>query len=40
LQVFLDLGVEYLIVRLLDFPATAGIELFVQDVIPRLRGAR
>ena len=31
LQVFVDLGVEYLIVRVLDFPATAGIELFVQD---------
>jgi alkanesulfonate monooxygenase SsuD/methylene tetrahydromethanopterin reductase-like flavin-dependent oxidoreductase (luciferase family) len=40
LQVFIDLGVEYLIVRVLDFPATAGIELFVQDVIPRLRAAR
>ena len=40
LQVFVDLGVEYLIVRVLDFPATAGIELFVQDVMPRLRAAR
>ena len=40
LQVFVDLGVEYLIVRLLDFPSTAGIELFVQDVMPRLRAAR
>ncbi len=36
LQVFVDLGVEYLIVRLLDFPNTAGIELFVQEVMPRL----
>jgi alkanesulfonate monooxygenase SsuD/methylene tetrahydromethanopterin reductase-like flavin-dependent oxidoreductase (luciferase family) len=40
LQVFIDLGVEYLIVRVLDFPATAGIDLFVQDVMPRLRAAR
>jgi hypothetical protein len=40
LQVFVDLGVEYLIVRVLDFPATTGIELFIQDVIPRLRAAR
>jgi alkanesulfonate monooxygenase SsuD/methylene tetrahydromethanopterin reductase-like flavin-dependent oxidoreductase (luciferase family) len=39
LRPFLDLGVEYLIVRLLDFPATAGIELFLQDVLPRLRAA-
>ena len=40
LQVFIDLGVEYLIVRVLDFPATAGIDLFVQDVMPRLRAAQ
>jgi alkanesulfonate monooxygenase SsuD/methylene tetrahydromethanopterin reductase-like flavin-dependent oxidoreductase (luciferase family) len=40
LRPFLDLGVEYLIVRLLDFPATAGIELFLQDVLPRLRAGR
>jgi alkanesulfonate monooxygenase SsuD/methylene tetrahydromethanopterin reductase-like flavin-dependent oxidoreductase (luciferase family) len=40
LQVFIDLGVEYLIVRVLDFPATTGIELFVQDVMPRLRAAQ
>lgn len=39
LQVFLDLGVEYLIVRLLDFPKSAGIELFVREVMPRLRSA-
>lgn len=36
LQAFVDLGVTYLIVRLLDFPNTAGIELFVQEVMPRL----
>jgi alkanesulfonate monooxygenase SsuD/methylene tetrahydromethanopterin reductase-like flavin-dependent oxidoreductase (luciferase family) len=40
LRPFLDLGVEYLIVRLLDFPATVGIELFLRDVLPRLRAAR
>jgi alkanesulfonate monooxygenase SsuD/methylene tetrahydromethanopterin reductase-like flavin-dependent oxidoreductase (luciferase family) len=40
LQVFVDLGVEYLIVRVLDFPATTGIDLFVQEVMPRLRAAQ
>ena len=39
LQAFIDLGVEYLIVRLLDFPETVGIELFVQEVMPRLRAS-
>jgi alkanesulfonate monooxygenase SsuD/methylene tetrahydromethanopterin reductase-like flavin-dependent oxidoreductase (luciferase family) len=39
LRPFLDLGVDYLIVRVLDFPATAGIELFLHDVLPRLRAA-
>ncbi len=39
LQPFLDLGVEYLIVRVVDFPDTAGIELFARDVMPRLKGA-
>jgi alkanesulfonate monooxygenase SsuD/methylene tetrahydromethanopterin reductase-like flavin-dependent oxidoreductase (luciferase family) len=37
LRPFLDLGVEHLIVRVLDFPATSGIELFVHEVLPRLR---
>ena len=36
LQAFVDLGVTYLIVRLLDFPNTAGIELFIEEVMPRL----
>ena len=36
LQAFVDLGVTYLIVRLLDFPNTEGIELFTQEVMPRL----
>lgn len=39
LQAFIDLGVEYLIVRVLDFPDTSGIELFMNDVMPRLRAA-
>lgn len=37
LQAYLDLGIEYLIVRVLDFPATEGIELFLHDVMPRLK---
>jgi alkanesulfonate monooxygenase SsuD/methylene tetrahydromethanopterin reductase-like flavin-dependent oxidoreductase (luciferase family) len=37
LRAFLDLGVEYFIVRLVDFPQTAGIELFVREVMPQLR---
>ena len=39
LRAFVDLGVEYLIVRVLDFPNTTGIELFLQEVMPRLRAA-
>jgi alkanesulfonate monooxygenase SsuD/methylene tetrahydromethanopterin reductase-like flavin-dependent oxidoreductase (luciferase family) len=39
LQAWVDLGVEYLIVRLLDFPDTAGVELFVHEVMPLLRGS-
>jgi len=37
LQAFLDIGVTYLIVRLVDFPQTDGLELFVNEVIPRLK---
>ena len=37
LQAFVDLGVTYFIVRLLDYPATAGIDLFLGEVMPRLR---
>ena len=37
LQQFVDLGVTYLIVRLLDFPKTDGIQLFVDEVMPRLQ---
>jgi alkanesulfonate monooxygenase SsuD/methylene tetrahydromethanopterin reductase-like flavin-dependent oxidoreductase (luciferase family) len=36
LQAFVDLGVSYLIVRLIDFPNTAGIKLFVEEVMPML----
>lgn len=36
LQRYVDLGVSYFVVRLLDFPATEGIDLFVQEVMPRL----
>jgi hypothetical protein len=37
LQAFIDLGVERLIVRLVDFPSTAGLELFACEVISLLR---
>lgn len=37
LQRYLDMGVTYLIVRTVDFPATAGVELFAREVAPRLR---
>jgi len=37
LQVFVALGVERLIVRIIDFPSMMGMELFVQEVIPLLR---
>jgi len=37
LKRYVDLGVEHFTVRILDFPATAGIELFVQEVMPLLQ---
>lgn len=37
LQAFVELGVERLIVRIVDFPQSAGVELFAQEVIPLLR---
>lgn len=40
LQAFVDLGVTYLIVRLVDFPNTAGMELFINEVAPRLQEKR
>jgi len=36
LRPYIDLGVEHIIVRCVDFPSTAGIELFAQAVIPQL----
>jgi alkanesulfonate monooxygenase SsuD/methylene tetrahydromethanopterin reductase-like flavin-dependent oxidoreductase (luciferase family) len=38
LQAFVDLGVSYLVVRLVDFPSTAGLQLFIDEVMPRLQG--
>jgi alkanesulfonate monooxygenase SsuD/methylene tetrahydromethanopterin reductase-like flavin-dependent oxidoreductase (luciferase family) len=35
-QAFIDAGVQYLIVRAIDFPSTEGVELFAQEVMPRL----
>jgi alkanesulfonate monooxygenase SsuD/methylene tetrahydromethanopterin reductase-like flavin-dependent oxidoreductase (luciferase family) len=40
LQAFVDLGVTYFIVRPVDFPNTAGIELFIREVMPRLSAPR
>lgn len=37
LKPFVDLGVERLIIRIIDFPAPTGLDLFVQEVIPLLR---
>jgi alkanesulfonate monooxygenase SsuD/methylene tetrahydromethanopterin reductase-like flavin-dependent oxidoreductase (luciferase family) len=34
---FVAIGVERLIVRIIDFPATTGLDLFVQQVMPLLR---
>lgn len=38
LRAYMGIGVEYLIVRLLDFPNTDGIEMFAEEVMPLLRG--
>lgn len=38
LQRFVDLGVEYFIVRTVDFPRPEGIELFASEVVPLLQG--
>ncbi len=37
LQAYVDLGVSYIIVRLLDFPRTEGIETFAQEVMPLMK---
>lgn len=36
LRPYLDLGVEHLIVRLVDFPSTEGLRLFADEVAPNL----
>jgi alkanesulfonate monooxygenase SsuD/methylene tetrahydromethanopterin reductase-like flavin-dependent oxidoreductase (luciferase family) len=36
LQAFVNLGVERLIVRLVDFPDMSSVEMFARDVIPLL----
>jgi alkanesulfonate monooxygenase SsuD/methylene tetrahydromethanopterin reductase-like flavin-dependent oxidoreductase (luciferase family) len=35
LRVYLELGIEYFMVRLADFPNSAGIELFAEAVVPQ-----
>ncbi|HKT38475.1 MAG TPA: LLM class flavin-dependent oxidoreductase, partial [Ktedonobacterales bacterium] len=37
LKPFVDLGVERLIIRIIDFPSMTGLDLFVQEVMPLLR---
>ena len=37
LQAYVDLGVSYIIVRVLDFPQTDGIEMFAKEVMPIMR---
>lgn len=37
LQAYRDLGVEHVILRFVDFPSTAGVELFAEAVMPKLR---
>ncbi len=39
LQPFVDLGVQVMVVRMLDFPHTEGLERFAQEIMPRLRAA-
>jgi alkanesulfonate monooxygenase SsuD/methylene tetrahydromethanopterin reductase-like flavin-dependent oxidoreductase (luciferase family) len=40
LQSFIDLGVEYFVLRFADFPSSAGIELFMEQVMPRLNSTQ
>ena len=37
LQRFVDVGVEYFSVRVVDFPRTKGLELFAREVVPLLQ---
>jgi alkanesulfonate monooxygenase SsuD/methylene tetrahydromethanopterin reductase-like flavin-dependent oxidoreductase (luciferase family) len=39
LRAWVEIGVTYFIVRLLDFPRSEGIELFAHEVMPRLARA-
>ena len=38
LQEYFDVGVELFQIRIADFPQTAGMELFIQEVLPRFTG--
>ncbi len=38
LQEYVDVGVELFQIRIADFPQTAGMELFIQEVLPRFTG--
>jgi alkanesulfonate monooxygenase SsuD/methylene tetrahydromethanopterin reductase-like flavin-dependent oxidoreductase (luciferase family) len=37
IQPFVDLGFSHFILRFADFPSTAGLELFLQEVMPRFQ---
>jgi alkanesulfonate monooxygenase SsuD/methylene tetrahydromethanopterin reductase-like flavin-dependent oxidoreductase (luciferase family) len=37
IQQFVDLGVDYFILRFLDFPQMDGLNLFLNEVLPRFR---
>jgi alkanesulfonate monooxygenase SsuD/methylene tetrahydromethanopterin reductase-like flavin-dependent oxidoreductase (luciferase family) len=37
LQSLVDLGVDYFILRFLDFPQTEGVDLFLEHILPRFR---
>ena len=37
LQTYIDAGVKYIVVRMLDFPRTDGIAMFAEEVMPLLR---
>ncbi len=36
LKEYIDMGVEYIILRFLDFPSSLGAKLFVEEVMPKL----
>ena len=37
LRAFVDVGVDHIIVRLVDFPKTDGIQMFIEEVMPLLK---